>query len=72
MHFPAHGSDGVWVHVEESCCSKSVAAHLPGCAGAEAPLPPLPVWEKPCSWAQRGWDAELVPFTTQRRRLLPA
>lgn len=43
MHFPACGSDGVWVLIEESCCSKSVTAHLLGCAAAGALLHLLPI-----------------------------
>lgn len=60
MHFPACGGDGVWVLIEESCCSESIAAQLLGCARAGALLPLLPRWEKP------GWDLGALHHPRQR------
>lgn len=60
MHLPARGGDGVWVLIEESCCSRSVAVQLRGSAGAGALLPLLPRWEKP------GWDLGALQHPRQR------
>lgn len=43
-----------------------MAAHLPGCAGAETSLPLHHVWETPCSWERCREDLDALHHPTQK------